>query len=121
MWKQIKESVASFFTAERKDEEVEKKGRKSDRRRRARQALEKSGRWLFLLLLVGQNWLCVNAAAEGLQRRTGLMKRMQQQEVQVKESRLMEETPQRWKQPTGTDRTENEKKHGKFRPNESGH
>ena len=38
-----------FFTAERKDEEVEKKGRKSDRRRRARQALGKSGRWLFLL------------------------------------------------------------------------
>ena len=40
MGKKCKERIASFFTAERKDEEVEKKGRKSDRRRRARQALE---------------------------------------------------------------------------------
>ena len=30
----------------------------------------------------------------------------QNQEVQVKESRWMEETPQRWKQPKGADRTE---------------
>ena len=37
-------------------------------------------------LVVGQNLLCVNAAAEGLQRRTDMMKKMQQQEVQVKES-----------------------------------
>ena len=29
-----------------------------------------------------------------------------QQEVQVKESRWVEETPQRWKQPKGEDRTE---------------
>ena len=34
------------------------------------------------------------------------MERMQQQEVQVKESRWMEETPQRWRQPTGAERTE---------------
>ena len=55
---------------------------------------------------MGQNWLCVNAAVEGLQRRTETMERMQQQEVQVKESGWMEETPQRWRQPEGTDRTE---------------
>ena len=56
--------------------------------------------------VIGQNWLCVNAAAEGWQRRTEMMERMQQQEVQVKESRWMEETPQRWRQPKGADRTE---------------
>ena len=46
----------------------------------------------------GENWLCVNAAAEGLQKRTE-MERWQQQEVQVKESRWAEEIPQRWTQP----------------------
>ena len=35
-------------------------------------------RWLFLFLLLGQNWLCVNAAAEGVQRRTEMMERMPQ-------------------------------------------
>ena len=34
------------------------------------------------------------------------MERMQQHEVQVKESRWMEEIPQRWRQPEGEDRTE---------------
>ena len=55
------------------------------------------------------NWgriSCVNAAAEGLQKRTELMERMRQQEVQVKDSRWMEETPQRWRQPKGSDTTE---------------
>ena len=61
--------VASFFTAKRKEEEVGKNGRKSDRRPRAGQVLGKSGRWLFLLVLLGQNWLCVNVAAEGSQER----------------------------------------------------
>ena len=32
-----------------------------------------------------------------------------QQEVQVKEYRLAEETPQRWRQPKGEDRTEMKK------------
>ena len=36
-WKKCKERIASFFTAKEKEEEVEKKGRKSDRRPRARQ------------------------------------------------------------------------------------
>ena len=53
-----------------------------------------------------QNCLCVNAAAEGLQTRTEMMERMQQQEVQVKESRWAEEIAQRWRQPKGEDRTE---------------
>ena len=59
----------------------EEEGRKIDRHPRARQALGKSGRRLLLLLLFGQNWLCVDAAAEGLQRRTEMMKGMRQQEV----------------------------------------
>ena len=63
----------------------------------------KSGRWLFLLLLLVQNWPCVNAATEGLQKRTEMIEMLQQQEVQV--SRWVEEIPQRWKQPKGEDRT----------------
>ena len=58
---------------------------------------------------IGQNWLRVNAAAEGLQKRTDMMERWQHQEVQVKESRWAEEIPQRWKQPKGEDRTEMKK------------
>ena len=42
---------------------------------------------------MAQNWLCVNAAAEGLQQRTEMMERWHNQEVQVKESRWAEETP----------------------------
>ena len=88
-----------------------RKNRKTerDRRPRARQVLGKSGRWLFLLLLSGQNWLCVSAAAEGLQKRAEMMERWQQQEVRVKESRWAEEIPQRWKQTKGEDRTEMKK------------
>ena len=58
-----------------------------------------------------QNVLCVNAAVEVLQKRTKMMERwQQQQEVQVKESRWVEEIPQRWKQPKGEDRPEMIKK-----------
>ena len=56
------------------------------------------GKWLFLLLNLGQNWLSVSAAAEGPQRRTEEVMRMQQ-EVQIKESRWAEATPRRRKQP----------------------
>ena len=48
----------------------------------------------------GQNWLSVSAAAEGPQRRTEAVMRMQQ-EVQIKESS--------WRQPKGEDRTEMKK------------
>ena len=60
----------------------------------------------FSFLLLVQNWLWVNAAAEGLQKRTEVMERWQQQEVQVKESRRAEVIPQSWTQPNGEDRTE---------------
>ena len=55
-----------------KNEERQKEGgkQKSERRSKARQALEKFGKWLFFLIM-GQNWLCIGAAAEGPRRRTG--------------------------------------------------
>ena len=77
-----------------REEEKEKKGRKSDKRTRTRQALGKSGRFLLLLIFMAQNWLCVDAAADGLQKRTEMMERWLHQEVQVKESRWAEESPQ---------------------------
>ena len=40
---------------------------------------------------------------------------LQQQEVQVKESRWVEEIPQRWKQPKGEDRTEMRKEAKRLR------
>ena len=58
-----------------------------------RQTLGKIGRWLLLLLLLGQSGLCVSAAAEGLERRTEATERMQQ-EFQVKGGRWAEEIPQ---------------------------
>ena len=67
-----------------------------------------SGSGLFILLLLGQNWLRAIAAAEGLQRRTEAMVRMQQ-EVQVNGSRWAEESS-RWKQPNREDRAEMKKR-----------
>ena len=95
-WKKCNERVASFLTVKRKEEEKEKKGRKCDKSHRTRQVFGKSGRWLFLLLLLVQTWICVNAAAEGLQKRTD----------DGKVGRCAEDIPQRWKQPKGEDRTE---------------
>ena len=57
----------------------EKESKRSERRSKARQTLVKFRKWLFLLLLLEQNWLCVSAGAEGLQRRTEAMVRMQQE------------------------------------------
>ena len=105
-WKKCKERIVRFFAARMKEEKKEKKGQKKNRRPRERRVPEKSGRWLFLFFLLRQNWLCVNAAAEGLQRGTEMMERMQQQEVQVNESRWMEKTPQRWRKPKAADRTD---------------
>ena len=70
---------------------------------RTRQVLGKSERMLFFLVILGQNSLCVNAAAEGLQKRTEIMERWQQHRFQVKEGRWVEEIPQRWKKLEGED------------------
>ena len=71
----VQKKIANNFMAERKEEDVEKKGRESDRCPKARHTVGKSGRSLFLLLLLGQDWLCINAAAEDSQRRTGMLKK----------------------------------------------
>ena len=52
---------------ERKEENVKEKGRKRNKSPRAKQVLGKSGRWLFLLLILMQNWFCVDAAAGRLE------------------------------------------------------
>ena len=41
----------------------EGKGKKRNKSPRAKQFLGRSGRWLFLLLILMQNWFCVDAAA----------------------------------------------------------
>ena len=66
-----KERVAKCFMAREERRTCGKKGRNSDSCPKARHALGKSGSWLFLLLLVVQNWLCIDAAAEDLQRKDG--------------------------------------------------
>ena len=63
-WKKCKGRIASFLTAKSKEEEKEISNRKRDKRPRTRQDLGKSGRLLFLLVIVAQNWLGVNAAAD---------------------------------------------------------
>ena len=88
----------------RKEDKKEKWSRKRARRPKARHALGKFGKWLFLLLILGQNWRSVNDAAGRPQRRAEAMVRMQQ-EVQVKEGRGVEDIPQRWRQPKREDWT----------------
>ena len=49
-----------------------KEGKKGEGRSKARQVWErKFGKWLFVFLLVGQNWPRVSAAAEGQQKKDG--------------------------------------------------
>ena len=66
-WTVRKEQVSSFFVSERKEEDVKEKGRKRNKNPWAKQVLGKSGRWLFLLSILLQNWLCIDAAAGRLE------------------------------------------------------
>ena len=66
-WTKRKEQLVSPFVSERKEEEVKDIGRKRNKSPRATQFLGKSGRWLFHLLILMQNWFCVDAAAGRLQ------------------------------------------------------
>ena len=66
-WTKCKAQISSFFVSERKEEDVEETGRKRNKSLRVKQVLGKSGRWLFLLLVFGQNWLCIGAAAERME------------------------------------------------------
>ena len=67
--KELIKSLSLMGVKEGKWEEESKLGNK--RRPKAMQTLGKFGKWLFLLLIVGQNWLSVSAAAEGPQRKNG--------------------------------------------------
>ena len=82
-----------------------KECKKGDGRPQARQVLGKFGTWLVLFMVVGQNWLSASAAAEGPERRTEAVMRMQQA-VQVKECRRAGEISQRWRQRKGEERSE---------------
>ena len=46
---------------------VKERGRKRNTSPRAKQVLGKCGRWLFLLLILMENWLCIDAAAGRLE------------------------------------------------------
>ena len=73
---------------------------------KTRQALGKSGRWLFLFMLMAQNWLCIYSAAEGVPKRTEMTKIWQHQEVQVKGEQMGREIPLWWKKSKGEGRAE---------------
>ena len=53
----------SLYMMRMKKTKKEKKNKRSERRPKARHALGKFEKWLFLLLILGQNWLSVSAAA----------------------------------------------------------
>ena len=101
------------------EEEKEKKKKKKKVRYRKGKAEEVQGAQsetnlggiaevAIFLMILEQNWLSVSAAAEGPQRKTEAVIRMQQ-EVRNKESSWTEAVPIRWKRPEGEDRTEMQK------------
>ena len=53
--------------SERKEEDVKEKGRERNKSPRAKHFLGRSGRWLFLLLILLQNLFCINAATRRLE------------------------------------------------------
>ena len=68
----------------------------------------KFGKWLFLFLVMGQNWSSNSTAAEGPQRRTEAVMRTQQ-EVRIQEKKMDGGSPKRWKQPKEVDQAEMKK------------
>ena len=66
-WTKRKEQFASFLVSERKEEDLKKNAERGTRVHRTNQFLVRSGRWLFLLLTLMQNWFCVDAAAGRLE------------------------------------------------------
>ena len=66
-WTKCKEQFASLLVSERKQEDAKEKGRKRSKSPRAKLLLGRSGRWLFLLLILMQNWFCIDAAIGRLQ------------------------------------------------------
>ena len=62
-WTQRMEQFENFLVSERKEENLEKKGKERNKSPRTKQFLGRSGIWLFLFLILMQNWFCVDAAA----------------------------------------------------------
>ena len=75
---------------------------------KVRWTLGQCGKWLFLLLIIGHDWLGASAAFEEAQGRSGPVTRMWQ-EVEVKESSLEEAFPKMRRQRRGQDTTEMQK------------
>ena len=66
-WMKRKAQFARLIVPGMKEEEVKEKGKKRNKSPRAKQLLGSSGRWLFLLLILMQNWFCIDAAVERLE------------------------------------------------------
>ena len=66
-WTKCKEQFASLFVSERKEEDLEEKGRNRNKSPRTKQLLGRSGKWVFLLLILLQKWFCVDAAVGRLE------------------------------------------------------
>ena len=66
-WTKRKEQLASLLASERKVEDVREKDRKRSKSPRAKLRLGRSGIWLFFLLILMQNWFCIDAAVGRLE------------------------------------------------------
>ena len=67
-----------------------------------------SGKWLFLLLIIGQSWLGANAASEEPQGRSEPVTRIWQ-EMEVKESSWIVAFPKKRRRKGGHDRKDVQK------------
>ena len=63
MDKSAKNTICELPCVGKERRRFEEKSRERNKSPRAKQFLGKSGRWLFLLLILLQNWFCVGAAA----------------------------------------------------------
>ena len=107
----------------RKEEDVKEKGRKRSKSLRAKQVLGRSGRWLFLLLILVQDWVCIDAAAGRREPkgkaevpenhyRVGCGVDLDGKSLQEEQ---MEKHQREWKRFTGVDRTEMRKEEKRLR------
>ena len=112
-----KEQISTFFVSERKEENVKEKGRKRNKSPRVEQVFGRSGRWLLLLLILVQNWVCIDAAAGRLEpaREAEVPKifivsdAVRGTEVDLGgksfQEKQMEKLPRKWKRSRGADWT----------------
>ena len=113
--------------SERKEKDWRKKGRERNKSPRTKQFLGRSGRWLFFLLILMQNWLCVDAAVGRLEPKGKAEVReiivvpdaLEGTFVDLDGKSLQEEQKEKhqreWKRSTGVDRTEMRKEEKRLR------